>query len=135
MTTRQRRRVATVLGSIIAAAAMVFAPMQVANAQTPRTADPPNLPPLITYYGAIAMGEDGSKGTSRRHLSKLGAQQAAMERCGHDTCKIVSTFTRCGAVAHQGTTYHGGIGLNRGMAEQHAMSQLGGGQIVHWACN
>lgn len=94
-----------------------------------------NLPPLITHYGAIAYGQDGSQGKARRHLSKRGAQQLALQRCGDSTCAVVSTFTRCGAVAHDGATYHGGVGLSRGMAETNAISRLGGGWIVDWACN
>jgi hypothetical protein len=112
---------------------MILTPMQPAVAQAADAAT--NLPPLITHYGAIAYGQDGSQGTARRHLSKLGAQQQALQRCGDSTCTVVSTFTRCGAVAHDGARYHGGVGLSRPMAEANAISRLGGGWIVDWACN
>jgi hypothetical protein len=125
------RRAAFLAG--ITFAAMVLTPIPSAAAQAADAAT--NLPPLITHYGAIAYGQDGSQGKARRHLSKLGAQQQALQRCGDSTCTVVSTFTRCGAVAHDGTTYHGGVGLSRGMAEARAISRLGGGWIVDWACN
>lgn len=125
-----RHRVAVLLGTVVAAA--LFTPIQPARAHTP---EPATLPPLVTHYGAIAYGDDGSAGTARRHLSKLGAQQQALQRCGDSSCKVVSTFTRCGAVAHDGASYHGGVGVSRGMAEARAISRLGGGWIVDWACN
>jgi hypothetical protein len=131
MTAPRRGRIAVVLGT--AAAALIFMPMPAAGARPADAAA--NLPPLITHYGAIAYGPDGSQGKARRHLSKLGAQQQALQRCGGSSCTVVSTFTRCGAVAHDGATYHGGVGLSRGMAEAHAISRLGGGWIVDWACN
>ncbi|MBI2702557.1 MULTISPECIES: DUF4189 domain-containing protein [Mycobacterium] len=117
----------------ITSAAIVLTPIPSAAAQAADAAK--NLPPLITHYGAIAYGQDGSQGKARRHLSKLGAQQQALQRCGDSTCTVVTTFTRCGAVAHDGAYYHGGVGLSRGMAEANAISRLGRGWIVDWACN
>lgn len=111
---------------------MIFTPMQPAGAQAADAAK--NLPPLVTHYGAIAYGQDGSQGTARRHLSKLGAQQQALQRCDDSSCTGVSIFTRCGAVAHDGATYHGGVGVSRGIAEANVISRLGGGWIFDWAC-
>ncbi|OBJ60428.1 DUF4189 domain-containing protein [Mycobacterium sp. 1423905.2] len=143
MTARQRRRVALTTAGVVAAVGMAFAPHPVhppAQAVTTATSNmpvqaPTNLPPLLTHYGAIAYSHDGAFGMARRHKSKLGAQQQAMERCGGGTCTVVTTFTKCGAVAHDGATYHGGVGLSRTAAETHAMSHLGGGQIVLSVCN
>lgn len=139
-------RVALALAGVAATVAVAAVPTDVAHAH-PHPASPPQaaastldgaptqLPPLLTHYGAIAYSPHGAAGTARRHLSKLGAQQQALRRCGHDTCSVVTTFTHCGAVAHNGATYHGGLGLSRSAAETHAITKLGGGWIVDWACN
>lgn len=131
MTTRQRRRVA--LASVLAAAAMLFTLVQPAHARVPDNTE--NLPPLLTRYGAIAYAPDGTSGKARRHVSKLGAEQLALSRCGAPGCAVVSTFTRCGAVAHDGASYHGGFGHSRHAAELHAQSNLAGSWPVDWACN
>lgn len=133
MTTRQRRRVA--LASLVAAAAMLFSLVQPAHARASDNAMPENLPPLLTRYGAIAYAPDGTSGKARRHVSKLGAEQLALSRCGAPGCAVVSTFTHCGAVVHDGASYHGGFGHTRRAAELHAMSNLAGGWPVDWACN
>lgn len=130
MTTRQRRRVALVLASLVAAAAMVTL-IHPADART----HPHNLPPHHTFYGAIAYGHDGSSGKAWRQKSKSIAEQLALQRCGVDTCTVVASFTKCGAVAHDGNTYHGGVGLSRHAAEQRAIANLGGGRVVNWACH
>lgn len=129
MTTRQWRRVAPALAGLLAA--VVLTPIQPAHASAPKD----NLPPLIKHYGAIAYSPDGASGKARRHLSKLAAEQTALDRCGSAGCAVVSTFTKCGAVAHDGNMYHGGVGLTRQAAEHHAISRLGGGFAVDWACN
>jgi hypothetical protein len=130
MTTRQRRRVALVLASLIAAVMTVML-IHPADARTHSH----NLPPYHKFYGAIAYGHDGSSGKAWRQKSKLMAERLALQRCGIDTCAIVASFTRCGAVAHDGTTYHGGVGLSRAAAEQRAIANLGGGWVVNWACH
>ncbi|OBK18751.1 DUF4189 domain-containing protein [Mycobacterium asiaticum] len=146
MTTRQRRRVALTLASLLAACAMAFTVVHPASARTHQAPTPAagttfpsdaptNLPPLLKHYGAFAYSPDGSSGVARRHKSKLGAQQEALERCGTDSCTVVSTFTHCGAVAHDGASYHGGVGMSRTAAEAHAVSELGGGWIVTSVCN
>lgn len=63
------------------------------------------------------------------------AEQVALEKCGDKTCKVVSRFTRCGAVAYNGSKYQGGTGLTRRAAEDDAVNRLEGGRIVNWACN
>lgn len=135
MPTRQRRRVALVLASLLAATGMAFTVPPASHARGDQDTTQIGLPPLIKRYGAIAYSHDGAAGKARRHVSKLGAEQLALERCGAPNCIVVSTFTRCGAVAHDGTTYHGGIGLTRRDAERHAIDMLGGGWAVDWACN
>ncbi|OBK26832.1 hypothetical protein A5634_24420 [Mycobacterium asiaticum] len=131
MTTRQRRRVPLLLASVLAAAAMAFTLIHPAAART----HPHNLPPLLTYYGAFAYSNDGASGTARRQKNRSLAERLALERCGVDSCRIVSSYTQCGAVAHDGATYHGGYGPTRQAAEQHAVANLGGGWPVIWACH
>lgn len=96
---------------------------------------PTNLPPLISYYGAIAYSPDGSSGVALRRKNRLSAHTDSLNLCGVDACNIVSSFRLCGAVAHDGNTYHGGHGPSRGHAEAHAMDRLGGGWIVKSVCN
>ena len=141
-----RRAITLALAALAGTAAITFAHPAPAHAMSP-PATPPhaaptksfdpstNLPPLLKHYGAIAYSHDGAAGTARRQFSKLGAQQLAMQRCGATTCTVVTTFTHCGAVAHDGARYHGGLGLSRSAAETHAITRLGGGWIVDWACN
>ena len=45
------------------------------------------------------------------------------------------SLTRCGVVAHDGANYRGGVGTTRSVAESNAVTRLGGGWIVTWACN
>ncbi|WP_205874727.1 DUF4189 domain-containing protein [Mycobacterium camsae] len=130
MTTRQRRRVALALASLLAAAVMAT-PIHPADARI----QPVNLPPHHTFYGAIAYGHDGSSGKAWRQKNKSMAERLALQRCGATTCTVVASFTKCGAVAHDGATYHGGVGLSRQAAEQRAIANLGGGWVVNWACH
>jgi hypothetical protein len=134
------------LAALAGGAAITFLPTPPAHAMSLPTAagqtattlptqTPINLPPLLKHYGAIAYSHNGASGIARRQLSKLAAQQLAMQRCGTPTCTVVTTFTQCGAVAHDGARYHGGLGLSRTAAETHAISRLGSGWIVDWACN
>jgi Domain of unknown function (DUF4189) len=138
VTTKYGRRFAVAATSLAAAAAMAVTLIHPAAAQTHTdrtTHAPANLPPLPTYHGAIAVAPDGSVGKAWRHKSKALAKQRALTLCGADTCTVVSSFTRCGAVAHDGATYRGGVGTTRSVAEANAVTKLGGGWIVTWACN
>lgn len=92
------------------------------------------LPPLI-HYGAIAYAPTGESGKSWRQPSPARAAQLALGQCGVKSCEVLSKFTSCGAVAHNGWRYQGGSGLTLGAAQTDAMYRLGGGWIVNWACN
>lgn len=131
MTTRQRRRVSLVFASLIAAATMALTLIHPAGA---RTHHAEKIPPLLTYYGAIAYSPDGAAGKARREKSRMMAERLAMERCAAANCRIVASFNKCGAVAHDGATYHGGHGPTRQAAEAHAVANLGGGWPVTWLC-
>lgn len=132
MTARQWRRVAELFGGFAVAVATGFALITPPSAQG---STPANLPPLISYYGAIAYSPDGASGIALRRKTRISAESDSLDRCGVSTCTIVSSFLRCGAVAHDGNTYHGGHGPSRGHAEAHAIDRLGGGWIVKSACN
>ncbi|BBX97679.1 DUF4189 domain-containing protein [Mycobacterium lacus] len=96
----------------------------------------PELPvPPVIHHGAIAVAPNGAIGKSWHQRSKARAVEVALEQCGVRSCKVLSHFTRCGAVAYDGSKYHGGAGLTRGAAEIDAVSRLGGGWVVEWACN
>ncbi|VAZ91856.1 hypothetical protein LAUMK4_01915 [Mycobacterium persicum] len=96
----------------------------------------PELPvPPRTHYGSIAYAPTGEWGKARRYLTRARAEQVALDQCGLDTCKVLISFKRCGAVAYDGTTYQGGGGLTLSVAMQDAIDKLGGGRIVNWGCN
>nr|7NHZ_A Chain A, Uncharacterized protein Rv1813c [Mycobacterium tuberculosis H37Rv] len=92
------------------------------------------IPPII-HYGAIAYAPSGASGKAWHQRTPARAEQVALEKCGDKTCKVVSRFTRCGAVAYNGSKYQGGTGLTRRAAEDDAVNRLEGGRIVNWACN
>lgn len=84
---------------------------------------------------AIAYAPSGASGKAWHQRTPARAEQVALEKCGDKTCKVVSRFTRCGAVAYNGSKYQGGTGLTRRAAEDDAVNRLEGGRIVNWACN
>ncbi|MCV6975022.1 DUF4189 domain-containing protein [Mycobacterium bourgelatii] len=92
------------------------------------------LPPLISY-GAIAYAPTGQSGKAWRQPSPARAAQLALRQCGVKECAVLSRFTYCGAVAHDGARYQGGAGMTRSAAEADAIHQLAGGWIVNWVCN
>ncbi|KPN48046.1 DUF4189 domain-containing protein [Mycobacterium intracellulare] len=93
------------------------------------------VPPHVMRYGAFAYAPSGAWGRSLRYPLQSAANQVALEQCGDKDCKIIISFNLCGAVASDGSTYQGGRGYTRKMAEDDALNGLGGGKIVNWACN
>ncbi|GAB7145004.1 DUF4189 domain-containing protein [Mycobacterium riyadhense] len=140
-TTKLRHRIALAVAAL--AGAGLVLPLHSAEAHTHKPvahADQGSIAvvrpvPPSTRYGAIAVADNGAIGKAWRHRSRTDADQAALRQCGSPGCKVVSRFIGCGAVAHDGSVYHGGIGSTRPAAEQNAMTRLGGGWIVTWACN
>ncbi|ORW90382.1 hypothetical protein AWC27_10965 [Mycobacterium szulgai] len=90
--------------------------------------------PHIMRYGAIAYAPSGAWGRSRGYESQSLADQAALENCADKDCKVIVRFNLCGAVAYDGSTYQGGSGYSRSMAEADALNRLPGGKIVNWMC-
>lgn len=134
MRTQLRRLITLGVAGVIAAAAMLFAVVTPASAYASETKQ--NLPPYWGHqrYGSIAMSPDGSVGKGLRQKTRSQAEQQALQSCGAG-CRVAVTFTLCGAVAHDGDRYHGGAGLDSHQAGHDAMSRLGGGWVVHTACN
>lgn len=132
MTSNFRRRAAFAVAGVAAAAAMSVTLVGPAGARE-SDINTGGLPP--TYHGAIAVGPHGAVGKSWDYPTRTNAENAALKVCGVTGCKVLSSFTRCGAVAHDGTRYQGGFGATQALAEDDAMTRLGGGRIVIWACN
>lgn len=120
MTTR-RRRLAVATARAAAAAAVT-----VALAPTAAAAD---------SYGAIAYSANGSWGRSHAYPTKAAAEATAVKSCAYPDCKVLTTFTACGAVAAKDHEYKGGVGADLSAAMKDALSKLSGGYIDTWACN
>ncbi|OBI78387.1 DUF4189 domain-containing protein [Mycobacterium asiaticum] len=119
--TTRRRRLAHAVARVAAAAAVT-----VALAPTAEAAD---------TYGAIAYSANGSWGRSHAYPTKAAAEATAVKSCGYSDCKVLTTFTACGAVAAKDREYQGGTGPDLSAAMKDALSKLSGGYIDTWACN
>lgn len=86
-------------------------------------------------YGAIAYSGNGSWGRSYAYPTRAAAEATAVKSCGYSDCKVLTTFTACGAVAAKDHDYKGGAGADLSAAMKDALSKLGGGYIDTWACN
>jgi hypothetical protein len=90
------------------------------------------------YWGAIAHSRSGSLFARTKDApSKAAAESAAMGACGNSDCKVLVTFTECGAVAENSNgDFAGGYGATLAAAEQDAANTLGtAGWIGTWYCN
>lgn len=89
-------------------------------------------------YGAIAYSASGQLfGRTKDAPSRAAAESAAMGACGKSDCKVLVSFSECGAVAENNAGDHaGGYGSTLLAAEQDAMKRLGtAGWIGTWLCN
>jgi hypothetical protein len=99
------------------------------------------LPPTARadgQYGAIAYSASGQLfGRTKDAPSRAAAESAAMGACGKSDCKVLVSFSECGAVAENNAGDHaGGYGATLLAAEQDAMKRLGtAGWIGTWLCN
>ncbi|SOJ56565.1 hypothetical protein MSIMFB_04042 [Mycobacterium simulans] len=123
MTTRicRRRRLTATVGQLAAVTAMT-----VALAPTAHAAE---------SYGAIAYSANGSWGRSYAYPTRAAAEATAVKHCGYSDCKVLTSFTACGAVAAKDHDYKGGVGADLSSAMKDALSKLDGGYIDTWACN
>jgi hypothetical protein len=115
----RRRRLAVAVASVAAATAMTLAPEASADDQ----------------HGAIAYSGNGSWGRAWDYPTKAAAEATAVKSCGYSDCKVVTSFTACGAVAANGQAFQGGVGPDLSSAMKDAIAKLGGGYIDTWACN
>jgi hypothetical protein len=115
-----RRRAAAALTAPLIAATIV------ATAPTAHAA---------TNYGAIAYAPNGQAGASHNYSTRADAEANAVSACGLSACKVLVSFTDCGAVAENATKYQGGYGPTLAAAQADALAKLGGGHIDSWACN
>ncbi|MDP7705430.1 DUF4189 domain-containing protein [Mycobacterium sp. TY815] len=120
-TTNRRRRLAVAAAHVAAAAALA-----ITLAPTAAAAD---------SYGAIAYSANGSWGRSHAYPTKAAAEATAVKSCAYPDCKVLTTFTACGAVAAKDHEYKGGTGADLSAAMKDALSKLPGGYIDTWACN
>lgn len=89
-------------------------------------------------YGAIAYSASGQLfGRTKDAPSRAAAESAAIGACGKSDCKVLVSFSECGAVAENNAGDHaGGYGSTLLAAEQDAMRRLGtAGWIGTWLCN
>ncbi len=115
----RRRRLAVAVASVAAATAVTLAPEASADDQ----------------HGAIAYSGNGSWGRAWDYPTKAAAEATAVKSCGYSDCKVVTSFTACGAVAANGKAFQGGVGPDLASAMKDAIAKLGGGYIDTWACN
>lgn len=89
-----------------------------------------------TYWGAIAVAQDGTIGKAWDYRWRSDAESAALSSCGYSDCRVLTSFTACGAVAHSwgAGMYNGGYGPNRSSAEN-AASVYTDSYVVASVCN
>ncbi|BBX72571.1 DUF4189 domain-containing protein [Mycobacterium shinjukuense] len=121
MTTMMTRRLAAVVARLTAITALTIALASPAAA--------------AETYGAIAYSGNGSWGRSSSYPTRAAAEATAVKSCGYPDCKVLTSFTGCGAVAAKDHDYRGGVGADLSAAMKDALSKLGGGYIDTWACN
>ncbi|BDB43912.1 MULTISPECIES: DUF4189 domain-containing protein [Mycobacterium] len=125
MTSSSRRRLTVTVARLVGGAAIA-----VALAPAVQAAD---------SYGAIAYAPNGMWGRSHGTPAKEDAEAAAVKSCGSTECKVMISFTGCGAVATKGgggdTEYQAGTGPDLRTAMKEALGKLPGGYIDTWSCN
>ena len=117
----RRRRLAMAVAGVATATATIIAPAPAAYA--------------ADQYGAIAYSGNGSWGRSWDYPTRPAAEATAVQGCGYSDCKVLTSFSGCGAVAANGRAYQGGVGPTLSSAMRDALTKLGGGYIDTWACN
>ncbi len=111
----------TAVASMATAAAITIAPILAAHADG--------------VWGAIAYAYSSAWGRAQDYPTKPAAEAAAVGFCGYSDCKVLTSFTNCGAVAANGFVRQGGFGPTLSAAMSDALTKLHGGWIDTWACN
>ena len=117
----RRRRIAMAVASVATATAMTLTLAPEASADE--------------QHGAIAYSGNGSWGRAWDYPTKAAAEATSVKSCGYSDCKVVTSFTNCGAVAANGKAFQGGVGPDLASAMKDALTKLGGGYIDTGACN
>lgn len=100
------------------------------------TVTAPQAEAQTLYYGAIAFSANGAWGSSWNYPTRTTAEQVSTDACGYTDCKVLTSFSECGAVAYNNTKFQGGYGATLVDAQRDALSRLGtSGWIAEWACN
>jgi hypothetical protein len=86
-------------------------------------------------WGAIAIDHDGGWGRALNFDTVSHASDAALAQCGNAGCKVVVTFTECGAVADGATDYEGRYGRTLAEADAKARTSAHSPTIVVDGCN
>jgi Domain of unknown function (DUF4189) len=115
----RRRRYTVAVGATAAALSVALAPGAGAADQ----------------YGAIAYSSNGSWGRAWDYPTRPAAEATSVKNCAYPDCKVLTSFTDCGAVATNGRSFQGGVGATLAAAMKDALTKLGGGSIDTWACN
>jgi hypothetical protein len=121
----------TINTAVRRAAILAAAPVLAATALA---AGVPNANAAL-YYGAISYAPNGAGASTWNYPTRSDAEQSSLDYCGYTSCKVLSSFSNCGAVAYDGTQFYGGTGRTLALAQLDALSNLGGGWIDEWACN
>lgn len=124
MITLRRRFAVAVAGVATAAATTVTLAPWLPHQQMP----PMSMAQLPTP--ATARGADHWD-----YPTRAAAEATAVKSCGYSDCKVLTSFTACGAVAANDRAYQGGVGPTLAAAMKDALTKLGGGYIDTWACN
>ncbi|AGC64428.1 putative secreted protein [Mycobacterium liflandii 128FXT] len=143
----RRRWIAVAIAGAVAVAALIVTMVQPfgppphralahSDKSSPVAMPPiPPIPPIAPRYGAIAVADNGAVGKTWGHRKRAQAEIHALTTCGHPSCNVLSVFTRCGAIAHDGQNFHGGLGRSHQAAGHDAKARLGGGWVLTSACN
>lgn len=96
----------------------------------------PSAEASATSWGAIAVAPDGSIGKAWDYRWRSDAEGAALSSCGSPYCRVLTSFSNCGAVAHSwGAGMHnGGNGPDKASAES-AASVYTDSYIIASVCN
>jgi Domain of unknown function (DUF4189) len=120
-TITRRRRLAMAIAGVATATATTISPAPAAHG--------------AELWGAIAYAFSGAWGRAQDYATKPAAEGAALRACGYSDCKVLTSFTGCGAVAANGFVRQGGFGPTLAAATNDALVKIGGGWIDSWACN
>ncbi|CAM3352113.1 hypothetical protein BST27_28460 [Mycobacterium intermedium] len=133
MTTMSTRRARRASARLVQLARPVFAAAVAAVAAITVTLAP--AAQAADSHGAIAYSSDGSWGRSKGYPTKAAAEATAVKSCGHSDCKVVVSFTACGAVAKNDRETQGAEGPDLSSAMKSALAKVPGGYIDVWECN